>query len=80
MRLTFSPNKLHAFFRDKTVAVLAKVIHRTAGLEYLKRLMAIRAARFEGNIVIAAVAVRDTVLRLERCVAIRTGYRHALSC
>jgi hypothetical protein len=31
LRLTFGPNKLHAFFRDKTVAVLAEIVHRAAG-------------------------------------------------
>jgi hypothetical protein len=31
LRLTFGPNKLHAFFRDKAVAVLAEIVHRAAG-------------------------------------------------
>ena len=31
LRLTFGPNKLHAFFRDKAVAILAEIVHRAAG-------------------------------------------------
>jgi len=44
--------------------------------QYLERLVALGATRFQRDVFIAARAVGRAVLRLQLCMAIRAGYRH----
>jgi hypothetical protein len=48
------------------VTILTEVIYRTAGFEYLQRLMAIRAQCLEREIFVTGFTMSDVTITLER--------------
>ena len=61
------------------MAVLTEVIHRSAGLQYLKWLMAVGAARLRREITLAVLAVRAVPGLHQFITAFRTDRLHRAS-
>lgn len=68
--------EINPFFGDQPVPVLAQVIHRPAGFQFLQRLPALRAARQLPIIVLTGFTMVVTRYSLHGLTAVRTVRFH----
>jgi len=68
----------YALAGDQTMSIAAKVVHCTAGFEYVKRLVTLRATGFRGIMCTTGTADNFTVAERQRLLTFFTHHHHFL--